>query len=585
VLTHFPPANTYNSDASIEELRRLVRDYRDNDRSGHSYLLFGIGDGGGGPTREMLERLRRATDLQGLPRTAIRGAADFFTRLEADCQDLPRVIGELYFELHRGTYTTQAAVKKGNRKGELLLHDVEFLAALAQNLKRATYPGEEIAGLWRLLLVNQFHDILPGSSITPVYVDAARDHAAIAEQGARLRVAALDALGGKGEERPVNTTSFPRAEVVERPDGSLAFASVPPYGIGALTKPPDKVTVRQEGDSVVLENGRLQATLERSGDLVSLVEKVVGREALDGRANRLMIYDDHPTNWEAWDVDPFALETAALCSPAERCTVTGSGPLRGEVTFSRRVGQASTLTQRVRLDAGAGRVEFHTEVDWYESHRMLKVAFPVQVRSMTATYEMQFGHVARPTHYNSTFDLARYEVPGHKWADLSEHGFGVAVLTDCKYGYHTFGSILHVTLLRAPKSPDPEADLGHHAFAYAIYPHRGSWQDGGVVAEGYRFNCPLLWSCGAAGPVSYFEIDDPNLVLDTVKQAEDGNGLLLRLYEAHGGRGTARLKVGLPFTRAVACNLLEDEEAPLAATKGVVEIPYRPHQIVSLLLR
>ena len=216
---------------------------------------------------------------------------------------------------------------------------------------------------------------------------------------------------------------------------------------------------------------------------------------------------------------------------------------------------------------------------------MLKVAFPVDVRAFNATYEMQFGHVERPTHYNNSYDLARFEVPGHKWVDLSEHGFGVSLLTDCKYGYHTFGNTMHITLLRAPKSPDPEADMGQHSFAYAVYPHQGSWREAEVVAEGFGFNAPLLWTRRAADPVSFFSVDDSNLVLDTVKKAEDSDALLLRLYEAHGARGVAELKVGLPFASAVQCNTLEEEGEPLAVVDGVVEIPYRPHQIVSLLLR
>jgi alpha-mannosidase len=585
VLTHFPPADTYNSVATVEELRRVAREYRDNDRSGHSYLLFGVGDGGGGPTREMLERLRRTSDLQGLPRTAIRSSREFFSRLESDCQDLPLIVGELYFEYHRGTYTTQAAVKKGNRKGEFLLHDGEFLSAAVARLGRAPYPKEEFDRLWKLLLVNQFHDILPGSSITPVYADAARDHAAIQEGGGALRRAALEALGDGGQERPVNTVSFARREVAEKPDGTLVFVETPPYGVGQVTPAGERVAVDQDGSRVVLENSRLRAVLAADGSLVSLVEKHSGREAMAGKGNLFLLYDDRPTNFDAWDIDPFALETARPCPAAETCQVAAASPLRAEVEFVRRIGSASTLRQRVRLESGAGRLEFHTQVDWSEANRMLKVAFPVQVRAMDATYEMQFGHIQRPTHYNTSYDLARFEVPGHKWADLSEHGFGVALLTDCKYGFHTYGNAMHITLLRAPKLPDPEADMGSHSFAYAVYPHPGGWQEAGVVAEGYCFNAPLLWTRASAGPTSFFSVDDPGLVLDTVKQAEDSQALLLRLYEAHGGRGLARLRVNLPFTSAVRCNILEEEGEALKAADGLVEIPYRPHQIVSLLLR
>ncbi|MEW6749426.1 MAG: glycoside hydrolase family 38 C-terminal domain-containing protein [Candidatus Latescibacterota bacterium] len=584
VLTHFPPADTYNSVATVPELRRLVREYRDNDRSGESYLLFGVGDGGGGPTRDMLERLRRARDLQGLPRTAVRSPAAFFERLERDCVDLPVVVGELYFEYHRGTYTTQAATKRGNRRCEGALHDAEFLCALMERLGRSPYPKEELDAAWRTLLVNQFHDILPGSSITPVYRDTEGDHARVLEQASRLRTQALAALGGSGALRPLNTTAFARAEVVARPDGELAWAEAPSYGIGRLAAAPRPVVLEQ-GEQLVRENGRLRAVLDREGALCSLVEQGSAREALAERGNRFLLYDDRPTAFDAWDIDPFALETAKECPAAEGWRVAQASELRAEVEFQRRVGRASTLTQRVRLDAGSGRLEFHTRVDWQESNRLLKVAFPVQVRAMNATYEMQFGHAERPTHYNTSFDLARFEVPGHRWSDLSEHGFGVALLTDSKYGYHTLGSTMHITLLRSSKSPDPQADMGTHEFAYAVYPHAGCWQDAGVVAQGWAFNAPLLWTEAGGEAVSYFALDDLNLVLDTVKRAEDSEALLLRLYEAHGARGTATLTVGLPFHSARQCNILEEEGEALPVQDGRVRIPYRPHQIIGLLLQ
>jgi len=280
------------------------------------------------------------------------------------------------------------------------------------------------------------------------------------------------------------------------------------------------------------------------GTLTSLIVKDLGRDAMAGKGNQFFSYVDKPTGWEAWDIDPWALETARACPGAESCEVILDSALRGEVAFTYKVGKHSTLKQTVRLDADSRRLEFHTKVDWQEDDTMLKVAFPVQVRATEATYEMQFGYTTRPTHYNNKHDLAQYEVPGHKWIDLSEHGFGVALLSESKYGYHTFGDTMHITLLRAPGKPDPRADRGSHTFAYAVYPHAGGWREAGVVAEGYSFNTPLLWS--GADPVSYFSVDDANLVLDTVKRAEDSEALVLRLYEAHGGRGTARVKVGLP---------------------------------------
>ena len=585
VLAHFPPQDTYNSTCDVQQLRWGVRNYKDNDRSRHSLMLFGYGDGGGGPTKRMLELLRRVGDLQGVPRTQIRGSREFFELLERDCTDRPVIIGELYFEFHRGTYTTQARTKRNNRKNEILLHDIELLAACAQRLGRGRYPKGELDRLWRAFLTNQFHDILPGSSITLVYQDTTRDHERIRRAGEKLRAGALKALAApRAGWTPVNTTGFERREVAARPDSKLAYVEAPSCGAGTVKKAPDAVRLTREKDgALVLENAHLRARLTPGGRLTSLVEKRSGREALAGEANVFELYDDAG---DAWDVDPYHLETRKECPPEAKSRVVSESALRAAVVFEHAVGAKSRLTQEVRLDAAARRLEFHTSIEWREDHKLLKVAFPVQVRAMNATYEMQFGCVERPTHYNTPYDLAKYEVPGHKWADLSEHGFGVALLTDCKYGYSTFGNTLRLSLLRAPTSPDPVADRGRHEFAYAVFPHAGvgGWQAAGVVAEAYRFNVPVQWAPGAVKPGSWAAADAPGLVLDTVKRAEDSDALVLRFYEAHGARGTARLKVALPFTNAVYCNLLEEELAPARVVAGEIEVPYTPYQIISLKL-
>jgi alpha-mannosidase len=241
------------------------------------------------------------------------------------------------------------------------------------------------------------------------------------------------------------------------------------------------------------------------------------------------------------------------------------------------------MRQVIRLDAGARRLEFHCEVDWRERRTMLKVLFPVAVRAVNATYQMQFGYTERPTHYSTSHDLARFEVPGHRFADLSEHGFGVALLTDSKYGYSAFGDTLRISLLRAPKAPDPTADMGEHAFAYAILPHAGGWQEGGVVAEARAFNAPLRWGAGVAAG-SWVQVDAPGLVLDTIKLAEDSGALVLRLYEAHGGRGRARIRLALSWTSARRANLLEDDLGPVEVDGEEIVVDYRPWEIVTLLV-
>ncbi len=593
VLTHFPPADTYNAltmqgeKNELTQLRNNARQYKDHVRSRHSLMLFGYGDGGGGPTPRMLEVFRRVGDLQGVPRTAQRSSDEFFTLLEADASVLPVMVGELYFEYHRGTYTTQAAVKNGNRKGEWALHDAEFLCTLAARLRGAEYPRAELARTWEILLLNQFHDILPGSSIREVYEDAARDHAAILETCIRLQSEALQTLAGDGgaAQTPVNTLGFARREIVADGQGTLVCVEAPAYGVGSIVEAGNRVSVSDDGERITLENGFLRAVLSRDGSLLSLVEKTGGREAMAAPGNRFDLYDDRPTAFDAWDVDPYYLETRQECAGASACEVVLQTPLRAEVRFERAVGAASRLEQRVRLDAGARRLEFHTVVDWQEAHKFLKVAFPLAVRAMNATYEMQFGCVERPTHHTNSFDLAKFEVPGHKWADLGEHGFGVALLSESKYGFHTLGGTMHLSLLRASKYPDPQADMGRHEFAYALLPHAGSWQEAGVAAEAHRFNAPLLWTAGGSGmPAgSLAGCDDANLVLDTIKLAEDSDAVVLRFYECHGGSGVAHARVGWPVGRAVYCDFLEEDgNAVTVASDGSLEIPYRPFQIITV---
>jgi alpha-mannosidase len=542
--------------------------------------VFGFGDGGGGPTRDMLERLRRARDLHGLPPVEVRGPEAFFDDLEAEAQDLHTIVGELYFEYHRGTYTSQAALKRGNRRAEGALHDAELLDALLGDGS----AHAELGRLWRVLLLNQFHDILPGTSITEVNARARADLAAVVE-GADAVAARL--LGeGAGDAAPVSTRGAARREVVVTPGGDLAMAALPGIGTGTVVTADDEVTVAQRADgAVVLENEHLRATVGGDGALWSLVRRASGREALVAPGNRLELYEDDPVMWDAWDVDPVHLQTRQDCPPAPGIAELREHRLRAEVVFEREIGERSRLRQVVRLDAGARRLEFRTEVDWQEDHRFLKVAFPLAVHASEAAYEVAFGAVRRPTHFSTRADLARYEVPGHRWADLSEHGFGVALLSDSTYGYSAAGDVLRLSLLRAPRMPDPEADRGHHAVAYAVLPHAGSWQDGGVVAEAAAFNGTIRWAAAGVPAGPWARVDDaPGLVLDTVKRAEDGDGLVLRLYEAHGGRGCGRVSLDRPLRSARRANLLEEPVGEAEVRDGAVLVPFRPWEIVTLLV-
>jgi alpha-mannosidase len=576
VLVHMPPADTYNAVVSIAELRASAARFKDHDRTAASLLVFGHGDGGGGPTAEMLELARRAGDLQGVPRVQLAPTTEFFDRLEEDLGRPRAIEGELYFEYHRGTFTSQARTKRGNRAGERLLGEAEAAAALAHRLGRAEYPARELRELWQLLLLQQFHDILPGSSIREVYEDAERDLAHVAARATELRDAAIAALGAGA----LNLTPFARDEVIER-DGALHAVHAPPYGFAAAA---ELAPVHRDG--LTLANEHLTATFDERGRLTSLLH--AGREALAAPANVFELSDDRPVAYDAWEIEPYADDTRRALAGAHAHRVVSEAPERVELEFEHRIGERSMLTQLVRLDAGARRLEFLARIDWRERHALLQAAFPLAVRAPRATYEMQFGVAERPTHANTQADAAQFEVPAHRFGDLAEHGFGVALLTPDTHGMSCHGSTLRITLLRAPTDPDPEADQGSHEIAYAILPHAGSWQEAGVVAQARAFAEPLLGAAPAAAgtpATSFASVDDPGLVLDSIKRAEDSDSLILRLYEAHGGRGTARITIDVPFARACRTDLLEGEGEELPSLDGTIEVAYRPWELITIALR
>lgn len=585
VLTHFPPADTYNGIANVRELTYSVANYKDLERSNESYYLFGHGDGGGGPTWEMLEQLRRLRDVDGLPRIKQRSPAEFFARLEADAKTLTDQIGELYLENHRGTYTTQAKNKLWNRRAEDLLHDIEFLSIAAGS----RYPAAELNRLWKLVLLNQFHDIIPGSSINEVYRDSAAHYDDILRSAAQLRAAAIGKLAKSGTDRlaAVNTLGFARREVVDF-NGRPAIASAPPLGYAVqtpVTTTTQPVTVTETTTGFVLENAFVRATFHRDGHLVSLLDKRTQRETIDGRANHFVLFDDVPMNYEAWDVDVFHLEKRQEIAGAKTARIVERRPLRVALEFTYPISPACRIKQRVVLDALAPRLDFACDVDWSERQKFLKVEFPTTIHSDVATYEIQFGHLQRPTHFNNSYDIARFEVCAHRWGDLSEPGCGLALLNDCKYGYATHRNVMRLSLLRSPKSPDPVADMGRHHFRYALLPHAGDLRAAGVIAAARAFNAPLLVQGTDAAPVerSFFSVTNPAIVIDTIKRAEDSSDIVVRLYESHGTHARGRLTCPLPIRRAVRCNLLEEVAQRLPWRNGVT-LNLTPFQIVTVKL-
>lgn len=658
VFAHFP--KSYNGSTAPVELRNAEKEFPEKDRASSLLYLFGYGDGGGGPTKTHIENIRRAADTKGLPRVKFERAGDFLTRAAAECDDWPCWRGELYLETHRGTFTTQAWLKKANRRLEEAFRRVEFLAALGEPRR---YPARELERVWKVLLLNQFHDVLPGSSITWVYDDSRRQLAEVEatlrrlEREAAARLSARTTLSESPAEgaRPVlvvNPLPWARTELTEiplRPDektpwlaaprddsfrpefssatvvgrGSdrraLAPLRLPSMGwtvIWVCKKPPEKTTAEVTASPATPENGGLKVSprlLENEvlrlrfnarGDLISVYDKEHRREVLEkGQVgNALALYEDFPNDYDAWDIDVFYENNLPERARCVKTTVAERGPFRAALRQERRVG-ASKVVQEICLSAAGRKIEFRTVVDWRENHRMLRAEFPLAVRADRAAYEIQFGHLHRPTHRNTSWDAARWEVCGHRWADLSESGYGAALLNDCKYGYKALGNSLSLTLLRAPKFPDPQADRGRHEFIYALYPHAGTLQEAGVVRAARELNEPAAvfdflagerrrksraGNSSAALPAtfSFVAADKENVVVETVKKAEDSDAVIVRLYEAHGARGPTRLRFGRPVKQAAECNLLERKDRPLKPRPdGSLRLVLRPFQVVTLKLQ
>ena len=630
VLSHFPPANDYNSQVKADQMLAAAGRYREKDRSPLQAVPYGFGDGGGGPTKDMLERIRRYRNLEGMPHLVPMSPEEFFARLEKESTDLRTWVGELYNEFHRGTYTTQADNKKNNRKSEFALRDAEMISAL--NLATGgKYRQADLNAAWKTVLLNQFHDIIPGSSITLVYEDSAKDYARILGIAADVKESAFQhyakQVDASGEGTPVlalNSLSWERTDAiaakvaglrqgagyvavapdgVESPvqlcgDGLARFiAKTPSVGHCVFHVRPGKsdapaVQATEKG----MENEFLRIAFDRQGRIRSLYDKRARREVLAPGAmgNQFILFEDKPVNFDAWDIDIFYTEKP-LVTDGELLSieVKETGPVGSVVRFRRKISK-SIITQDVILVAGSPRIDFLTHVEWGdEKEVLLKVAFPVNVRSDRARYEIQFGNLERPTHWNTPWDFAKFEVCAHKWADLSEGDYGVALLNDAKYGYDIKGNVMRLSLLRAPKSPDPIADVNKtHTFTYSLLPHAGDYGNG-VVRAGYELNVPVIAEVvasqgkrGAALPTtaSQMSISGDNVVIDTVKKAEDDDGIIVRMYEAHGCRGRRTFRTGLPVRRVVETNLMEREERRLPFRDGKVAVDFEPFQIRTLKL-
>jgi alpha-mannosidase len=620
VVSHFfdNPGTDYNGDVTPHDLYGTWRNFEGKRRHPESLFSFGWGDGGGGPSEKMLENYDRLKEFPAMPRLRMARVDDFFASLPKE--DLPRWVGELYLELHRGTLTTQGAVKKLNREAEHRLLEAEAFSTLAA-LRGREYPAEEFERLWKLLLLNQFHDILPGTSISEVYEDAHRQLKTAVGGAKKLRDDALKHLaesaetGSGGEVTVANAALNPRSlsvllpgapDVVvaeaggeplptqKTPDGLLVHApnrEIPGLGRIALRRgepdaaaapePSPSVRVEELEGGVLIENELLRIEIGVDGSLRRVRDKEVGREILDGRGNQLWVYADKPPNWDAWDVHANYEREGAEIPGARVVEVVEAGPLRVAVRVERRW-RSSRIEQTYRLLARSRRLDVETRVDWHERQVLLRALFPLKVRSHEATFETMYGAVKRPTHRNTSWDEVRFEVCAHRFCDLSEPGYGVALLNDGRYGYSARDNVLGMSLLRSPLYPDPLADEGEHRFTYALLPHPGDWTEAGVADEAFALNSPLLVGTGGDSSVGFVVAQGAKLALGGLKQAEDGRGAILRLYEPHGARGQCALRFTLPIERVEKVNLLEEPERPVEVQGDEVLLEARPFEVVTL---
>lgn len=603
ILTHFITApeknssiSTYNGKMTARELAGLWTKYQDKDINQELLLAYGYGDGGGGVNREMLEMRRRYDNMPGIPEVKPKSATDYFHDLHQTIATTDQYVhtwnGELYFEYHRGTYTSQAFTKKMNRKIELALRNSEWLSVLTNLKQGMRYPAEKLANIWQILLRNQFHDIIPGSSIKEVYEDAFLEYTEAMTKNTTLIHEQLTHLTTTEQEKITlwNSSTWSGARYIEiTPENtseSLAFfdetnsplpaqklasgqwliqhPALPALGAASISVRETSTILEKSSFNYTnkqLETNFYQISWNEQGQFTSIFDKKNNRQVLakNARGNVFQLFEDKPMWHDAWDIDLFYQEKQIEITNLSSFELVENGPLR--LTIKQILhSEKSQITQLIHFYHDSPEIRFETEVDWQDRNQLLKVAFPVSVHASEASYDIQFGNVKRPTHWNTSWDYARFETVAHQWADLSEKNYGVSLLNESKYGYDIKDSTIRLTLLKAAGYPDTHADLGIQKFTYSLYPHRGDFLDGETVKAAWELNNPIFTSNGVVASFSLFQVSNPYVMIDSVKQAEDDDGIIIRLHEFAGTHGEVTLTSDYDITTMIECNLLEENE-------------------------
>ncbi len=587
---------TYNGNISARQIRGTWERFQQKELHNEVINTFGHGDGGGGPTREMIEVGRRLEKgIPGCPTVTFEKAGDFLDRLEADVKDnrfLPKWVGELYLEYHRGTYTSIAKNKRNNRKSEFLFENTELASVMSKILTGAEYPKAMLHDGWEKILLCQFHDVIPGSSIKEVYDDSDVIYADIQGKANSALSAAKQSIAQNittdGGLLVFNPNAFTGSGLVEVNGEKVWVDGIPAKGYKVVAAPTASEGVTVCESCRKIENDFITVKFDENYNICSIYDKKADREVVKAGevANRLTAYEDIPRAWDAWEITNYYTEKFWNLDEVSSVKVIRNGETAGfEIV---RPFQKSTVTQRITLDAHTGKIDFDTTADWKNDHILLKTAFPTDITSDKATYDIQYGNVERPTHYNTSWEQAKFEVCAHKFADLSEYNYGVSIMNDCKYGHDIHGGVIRLTLLKSATMPNPAADKEVHHFTYALYPHAGDFRQAGTIRMAYELNNPMTALPVAAqkgsltDSYSLISVDKENIFIEAVKEAEDSDALIVRLYDAFDCTVNATVTFGFDVAKVEYASILEEAQSEIPVSGNQITIPVKPFEIVTL---
>ena len=610
ILTHFLPTNDYNLSNFPHQLIESEKRFAQSDVSDEFLNLYGIGDGGGGPSRFQIEMGIRQQNLEGTPKFKFSFAQDFFDKIsQIPPEKLPVWVGELYLELHRGTYTTRALMKKFNRQLETKLHDVEFLSTLVEN-----YPKAEIEQIWKDTLLNQFHDILPGSSIGWVYEDACRTSELNLRKLEKIQNEIISKLYGKTDKIDdnfivYNTLCWDRKEIIQIPapkgnywvegeygagtintsDGNFIEYEVwiPAMGYTAIRLEPTNIPFPAgepllKATATFLENGLIKVEIADDGSISSIFDKEENREVLSGFANKLLLWEDKPINWESWDINHFYRETIPEQAKRASVQVEKLTDLQAVILQKFKIGN-SKIEQKVSIRNNSKLVKIENKVDWKEAQKMLRASAKVNIFTNEATSEIQFGTIKRPTHSNTTWDDAKFEIPAQRFVDLSQSDYGIALINDCKYGHFIKDNFLDLNLLRSPKDLDEKSDIHKHEFTFCYYPHKGNLIASDTLEIAHKLNDPVIFhpikNLPEKRSFGFYQIQGQNVKLETIKRAENGKGTILRLYEYAGSNSKIILNILKDWKSVIETDLLENNLQSIEGGFNSIELEFNPFEI------